>query len=99
MKPQAQTSFDIIRAPIISEKATIAKEKNKIVLQVDRRASKPEIKKAVEAAFNVKAERVNVSNSKGKPKGWGRFRGRRPGVKKAVVTIKEGSTIEVFDIV
>ncbi len=93
-----KTAHDIIRKPIITEKASEAKDRNnKIVLAVDGTASKPEIKAAVEEVFSVKVDKVNVLNTKPKVKGWGRRKGTRPGYKKAVVTLKEGSTIEVFD--
>lgn len=89
---------DIIRRPVITEKAADAKDfHNKITFSVDTRVSKPEIKRAVEEAFNVQVEKVNVLNVKRKAKRLGRFSGYRAGWKKAVVTLKEGSTIEVFD--
>lgn len=89
---------DLIRLPIITEKASDAKDlHNKITFSIDPRANKTEIKKAVEEVFKVGVEKVNVINVKRKAKRLGRFSGYRPGWKKAVVTLKEGSTIEVFD--
>jgi len=89
---------DIIRRPLITEKASDAKDHdNKITFSVDPRANKTEIKSAVEEVFKVKVEKVNIINVMGKPKRLGRSEGRRPDWKKAVVTLAEGQTIEVFD--
>ena len=87
--------YDLIRRPIITEKATLASEGGAVVFEVAMEATKPEIKKAVEALFNVKVKAVNTTITKGKVK---RFRGRpgtRRDVKKAYVTLVEGSTIDV----
>lgn len=93
-----KSAFDIIRTPIITEKAGDAKDQqNKITFSVDPRANKVEIKRAVEEAFKVSVDRVNVIKVKGKVKRLGRSFGKRADWKKAVVTLKEGSTIEVFD--
>ena len=87
--------YDVIRKPIITEKATMASEANAIVFEVAIDASKPQIKEAVEAVFGVKVKAVNTTVAKGKVK---RFRGR-PGVRsdrnKAYVTLEEGNTIDV----
>lgn len=87
--------YDVIKKPIITEKATLASENGAVVFQVDMDATKPQIKEAVEAVFGVKVKAVNTVVSKGKTK---RFRGR-PGVrsdkKKAYVTLEEGNTIDV----
>jgi large subunit ribosomal protein L23 len=87
--------YDIIRKPVITEKATMAGENNAFVFQVAMDATKPMIKEAVEAVFNVKVKAVNTTITKGKEK---RFRGR-PGVrsdrKKAYVTLEEGNSIDV----
>ena len=87
--------YDLIRKPIITEKATLASEGGAVVFEVAMDATKPEIKKAVEALFNVKVKAVNTTITKGKVK---RFRGRpgtRRDVKKAYVTLVEGATIDV----
>jgi large subunit ribosomal protein L23 len=87
--------YDIIRAPVITEKATMGSEFNQVTFKVPLNASKPEIKAAVEGVFGVKVTAVNTLISKGKVK---RFRGRmgqRSDVKKAVVTLAEGNTIDV----
>ncbi|MGO4907759.1 50S ribosomal protein L23 [Pseudorhodobacter turbinis] len=87
--------YDVIRKPIITEKATLASEANAVVFQVAMDATKPMIKEAVEAVFGVKVKAVNTTITKGKVK---RFKGR-PGVrsdkKKAYVTLEEGNTIDV----
>lgn len=89
---------DIIRRPVITEKATDAKELlNKITFAVDTRANKLEVKQAVESIFKVGVAKVNILNVKGKTKRIGKNVGKRPGWKKAVITLKEGDTIEVFD--
>lgn len=92
VKPE---QYDIIRRPIITEKATLASEANAVVFEVAKSASKPEIKGAVEAVFGVKVKAVNTTITKGKVK---RFKGRpgvRNDVKKAYVTLEEGNTIDV----
>ena len=87
--------YDVIVRPIITEKATMASENNSVVFEVSMDATKPQIKEAVEAVFNVKVDAVNTSIRKGKSK---RFRGR-PGTqrsfKKAYVKLAEGNTIDV----
>ena len=87
--------YDVIRKPIITEKATMASENNALVFEVDIAANKPLIKEAVETLFNVKVKAVNTTVTKGKVK---RFRGRlgtRKDVKKAYVTLEEGHMIDV----
>ena len=89
------TMYDVILSPVITEKSTLLSEHNQVVFRVAPTATKPEIKAAVEGLFNVKVTAVNTLNVKGKVK---RFRGRlgkRSDVKKAVVTLAEGSTIDV----
>lgn len=89
---------DLIRRPIITEKAGDARDNhNKVTFAVDPRTNKAEVKKAVEKVFKVKVDKVNIINVKGKPKRLGRNAGKRADWKKAVVTVKEGQTIEVFD--
>ena len=87
--------YDVIRKPIITEKATLASENGAVVFEVAMDATKPEIKKAIEALFNVKVKAVNTTVTKDKVK---KFRGRpgtRKDVKKAYVTLVEGNTIDV----
>jgi large subunit ribosomal protein L23 len=86
--------FEVVRAPHITEKATILSEKNQFVFKVASDATKPEIKAAIESLFNVKVTGVNTLITKGKTK---RFKGRpgiRSDVKKAFVTLAEGQSID-----
>ena len=87
--------YDVIVAPHITEKATLLSENNAVVFKVSGDATKPQIKAAVEALFNVKVKAVNTTITKGKTK---RFKGRpgvRSDVKKAYVTLEAGNTIDV----
>ena len=89
---------DIIRRPLVTEKSTSLMGELKYVFQVDNRANKVEIKKAVEELFDVKVKDVNTIRMTGKVKRMGLHSGRRPYWKKAVVTLAEGSKpIEIFE--
>ncbi len=87
--------YDVIRKPIITEKATMASEANAVVFEVAMAATKPEIKDAIEALFGVKVKAVNTTITKGKVKRFRGQPGRRNNVKKAYVTLEEGNTIDV----
>ena len=87
--------YDLIRRPIITEKATLASESGAVVFEVAMDATKPEIKKAIEGLFNVKVKAVNTTVTKGKVKKFRGKPGRRRDVKKAYVTLAEGQTIDV----
>lgn len=87
---------NIILEPVITEKATKSKDESKYLFKVTRRANKRQIKTAVEEIFGVKVESVNTQLVKGKVKRLGRFEGKRPDWKKAVVKLKEGK-IELFE--
>ena len=87
--------YDIIVAPVITEKATMASEENKVVFRVRKNATKPQIKAAVEQLFDVKVESVNTLIRKGKRKVFRGFRGTQDDIKKAVVTLAEGHKIDV----
>ena len=87
---------DVIKAPIITEKtATLSQDGNVVVFSVDPKANKTQIKQAVEKIFNVKVESVNTINVKPKTKRVGRYTGKANKVKKAIVKLKEGSSIEL----
>lgn len=87
---------DIIKAPIITEKsADLADNKNTITFSVDVKANKTQIKQAIENIFDVKVESVNTINVKPKKKRVGRYEGKTNKVKKAIVKLKEGSSIEL----
>ena len=87
--------YDIIRSPVITEKATMASEYNQVVFDVSTDADKPSIKAAVEALFDVKVKAVNTLVRKGKTKRFRGIKGRRSDVKKAIVTLQEGHSIDV----
>ena len=87
--------YDVIRKPLITEKATLASENNAVVFEVDIAANKPMIKEAVETLFGVKVKAVNTTITKGKAKRFRGQLGRRKDVKKAYVTLEEGNTIDV----
>ena len=85
----------VIEAPIISEKSTIVAEENKrFVFKVKKKATKEQVKSAVEVMFNVEVDSVNVLNVKGKQKRFGRSLGKRSDWKKAYVKLKPGHDIE-----
>lgn len=87
--------YDVIVSPAITEKATLVSEHNQVVFNVARDASKPEIKAAVEALFNVKVKAVNTLIRKGKVKRFRGVKGRQSNVKKAIVTLVDGQSIDV----
>jgi large subunit ribosomal protein L23 len=87
--------YDVIVSPVITEKATALSEQNKVVFKVRPDATKPQIKEAVEKLFDVKVKSVNTLVTKGKVKMFRGTRGQRSDVKKAVVTLAEGQTIDV----
>ena len=87
---------DIIKAPIITEKSSdLAQNKNTFVFSVDVNANKTQIKQAIEKTFNVKVESVNTINVKPKKKRVGRYVGKTKRMKKAIVKLSEGSSIEL----
>jgi large subunit ribosomal protein L23 len=87
--------YDIIRMPVVTEKATIQAENNKVVFNVAKTATKPEIKAAVEQLFSVKVKSVNTLVRKGKTKRFRGIIGTQSDVKKAVVTLEEGHSIDI----
>jgi large subunit ribosomal protein L23 len=87
--------YDTILAPVITEKATMLSELNKVVFKVAADASKDEIAAAVEELFKVKVTKVNTMVTKGKTKFFRGVKGRRNDVKKAIVTLAEGQSIDI----
>ena len=85
----------IIRRILQTERSSMLLAENKYVFEVDRRADKPQIKRAVEEMFKVSVEDVRTMNVRGKIKTMGRFSGKRPDWKKAVVTLAEGNSIDL----
>ena len=90
------TNLFLIKHPIISEKATQLSALGKYFFLVDKRATKPEIKKALKAIYKVDAAAVNIVNVKSKKRRLGRTVGVKPGYKKAMVTLKEGQKLDVL---
>jgi len=88
-------AYDIILRPVISEKSTLASEYNQIMFDVRKEASKPQIKQAIEQLFSVKVKAVNTLVRKGKKKVFRGIRGRQSDVKKAIVTLEDGHSIDV----
>jgi large subunit ribosomal protein L23 len=87
--------YDVLIAPVITEKATMASEHGKVVFKVAPNATKPQIKEAVEKLFDVKVKSVNTLTRRGKWKAFkGRF-GQQSDSKRAIVTLEEGHTIDV----
>jgi large subunit ribosomal protein L23 len=87
--------YDVIVSPVITEKSTMASESNQVIFNVAKTATKPAIKAAVEALFGVKVTAVNTLVRKGKLKRFRGMLGRQSDVKKAVVTLAEGQSIDV----
>jgi large subunit ribosomal protein L23 len=88
-------NYDVIVTPSITEKSTLLSEANQVVFNVAKNASKPEIKRAVETLFGVKVKAVNTLVRKGKVKRFRGIKGRQSDVKKAIVTLEEGQTIDI----
>jgi large subunit ribosomal protein L23 len=88
--------YDIIFAPVITEKSEKMKEQGKYAFKVDAKATKPQIKKAIESIFNVKVEKINTLNSHPKKKRVGKYTGMTNKYKKAIVKLAKGNTIS-FD--
>ena len=88
-------SYKIIRKPIVTEKATKLSEFNQVVFEVSYATNKIEIKSAVEKLFSVKVKAVNIINIKGKVKRFKGVLGKRNDIKKAIVTLEEGNTIDI----
>jgi large subunit ribosomal protein L23 len=87
--------YDVIVAPVITEKATTGSEFNQVIFKVASHATKPQIKEAVEKLFDVKVKRVNTLIRKGKIRNFRGMRGQLSDVKKAIVTLEEGHRIDV----
>ena len=93
-----KSEYDILVSPRLSEKQMgLHESENKVIFKVHKNANKIEIKKAVEKIFDVTVERVTTMNCKGKKKRLGRYEGKRPDWKKAIVKLKEGSKIDFLE--
>lgn len=94
-----KTAYDIILAPVVSEKSyDLIEHQNTYTFEVDPRSNKEEIRDAIEAIFEVRVLRVNTMNRKGKTKRSGYKLGKRKDTKRAVVTLAAGDTIDVFGV-
>jgi large subunit ribosomal protein L23 len=90
--------YSIIKRPLFTEKgANLKEQENKVLVEVDINANKLEIKKAMEEIFKVKVEKVATIRVPGKLKSFGRFTGRRPERKKAIVTLKKGEKLDFIE--
>lgn len=89
------TIYDVIKKPVITEKAVEAKESlNQVTFAVDKRATKLQVKEAVQSLFDVKVKDVRTMNTKGKEKRFGKTTGKRNDWKKAIVVLADGETLE-----
>ncbi len=92
-----KTLYEVVKRPLVTEKSSVLKaEENQVVFEVAKLANKVEIKTAVETLFDVKVENVRTMIFRGKPKRVGRSMGRRDNWKKAVVTLAEGTDLDIF---
>jgi large subunit ribosomal protein L23 len=87
--------YDVLVRPVITEKATRASEQSKVVFAISPTATKPQVKQAVETLFNVKVKKVNTINIAGKTKRFRGVEGKRDDLRKAVITLEAGQTIDV----
>jgi large subunit ribosomal protein L23 len=95
MKTIDPRHYDVIVSPVVTEKATMASEHNKVVFKVASKATKPQIKEAIEKLFDVKVKSINTLVRKGKTKVFRGSFGSQSDVKRAVVTLEEGHRIDV----
>ena len=95
--PKALHPYEVIKRPLITEKATILAGEHKYAFAVDPRANKRQIREAVEVAFNVRVDKVNTMIMHGKRRRMGRGFSRAPDWKKAIVTVAEGESIQIFE--
>jgi large subunit ribosomal protein L23 len=95
VKLTREQMYDLVRAPVITEKSTMGSEHNQVTFRVPLTANKRELKAAVEGLFNVKVKAVNTIRVKGKTKRFRGTPGQRSDYKKAIITLAEGSKIDV----
>jgi large subunit ribosomal protein L23 len=88
-------AYDVIVSPSITEKSTLVSEHNQVIFNVRRNATKPQIMAAVEQLFGVKVKAVNTLNRKGKVKRFKGMLGKRSDIKKAIVTLEDGQSIDI----
>jgi large subunit ribosomal protein L23 len=90
-----RTAYDVIIAPVITEKATLASESNQVIFKVNRAATKPEIKAAIESLFKVKVKSVNTIVRKGKKRAFRGITALLSDTKRAIITLEDGHSIDV----
>ncbi|MFL2635683.1 MAG: 50S ribosomal protein L23 [Tepidiformaceae bacterium] len=95
--PQEIHPYSVLLKPLVTEKSTTLAGKNQYVFEVDLRANKTQVKESVELVFDVNVLRVNTMIVKGKRRRYGRSLVKRPDWKKAIVTLKPGDSIELFE--
>lgn len=93
-----KNAFDIVKRPLITEKATKLVEEGKYTFEVMQGVNKVEIKKAIEEVFKVNVVKINVINVRKKERKVGKYEGFRPAVRKAIVTLEKGQTLDVFEV-
>jgi len=89
--------YEVLRRPVVTEKNTALMAQNKYIFEAMKKANKAQIKAAAEKAFKVTVVSVNVITVPSKPRGYGRLKGHKPAWKKAIVTLKAGDKIEIFE--
>ena len=89
--------FEVLKRPVVTEKSTLLQERGRYVFEVSTYANKAQVKEAVQEAFNVGVVSVNIVNLRGKRKRFGRRVTKRPDWKKAIVTLKPGDKVEIFE--
>ena len=89
---------EILLRPVLTEKVALLAEENanRLVFRVAKTATKPQIREAITATFGVKVAKINTMRMPGKPKRFGRYQGRRPGYKKAIITLVDGENVDLF---
>lgn len=93
-----KTIYDIIRGPLLTEKAVSLKEnESKVLIEVNPDANKHEIRQAMEKIFKTKVKKVATINERGKLKRFGKFAGRTPDRKKAIITLKKGEKLDIIE--
>ena len=93
-----KNAFEIIKRPLITEKSTKLVENGKYTFEVMQGVNKVEVKKAIEEVFKVNVVKVNIINVRKKERRVGKYDGFRPAVRKAVVTLQQGQTLDVFEV-
>lgn len=97
LKENTKDAYKILIKPLVSEKAAESGKLNQYIFIVDKKANKPEIKKAIQVVYGIKPTKVNVINTQGKKVRFGRTYGKRKDWKKAIVTLPKGKSIQIYE--